>query len=62
MGCRVIHKKCLSLSSKSSIAKAGHRAKNGKNLFFCPLSQCPEVGGTKDITVMVGTETRWSVV
>ena len=30
-----------------------------ENPLFLPLSQCPEVSGTKDATIVVGIETRW---
>lgn len=36
MGCRVTLKKCLSLSSESDVAKAGHRAENGEHSFSDP--------------------------
>lgn len=50
-------KMCLNFSPESTVVEAafllyfsGHRLEN-RELFFCPLSQCPQIGGTK-----VGTD------
>ena len=45
MGCKVTHKKCLSLYSEINIAKAGHGAENGEPSFSAPV---PVSGGQWD--------------